>query len=94
MDYDFHACVRTNIAKSVGCRPPWDSLSPKFLNVCQNLSQFDKIESYEYLIMWNDQNKVINVTGCLIPCQYKEFQVIGEPRKASGSIYGYPMKKG
>ena len=86
--------MRTSIAKRAGCRTPWDELSPKSLEICQNLSQFIETELDEYDIMWADKNNVINKTGCLVPCQYLEFQVIGEPRIASDSIYGYPMKKG
>ena len=44
--------------------------------------------------MWADKTTIINETGCLVPCKYKEFKADGEPRIASNKIYGRPMRKG
>ena len=41
----------------------------------------------EYRFMWADKTTIINETGCLIPCKYKEFKADGEPRIASNKIY-------
>ena len=93
-DYDFQACIRTSIATKVGCRPLWDDWSPKSFNICQNISQINIVEMIEWFLMYSDQNQIISKTGCLVPCTYREFQIVGEPRIASNTIYGQQMKKG
>ena len=78
-EYDFHACVRTSIFDKVGCRPPWDTWSPKSLNVCKNIHQFVKIAEFENELLLGDQRTIINSTGCLVPCTYKKFEIVGNP---------------
>ena len=78
-EYDFHACVRTSIFDKVGCRPPWDTWSPKSLNVCKNIHQFVKIAEFENELLLGDQRTIINSTGCLVPCTYQKFEIIGNP---------------
>ena len=70
---------------------PW---SPKSFNVCQNMSQINKIEFFEWFYMWSAQKTIVNISECLVPCTYKEYQVVGEPRKAKNNIYGKPAITG
>ena len=91
-EYDFHACVRTSIYDKVGCRPPWDIWSPKSLDTCRNISQFIKIYQCEFELLFPDQKTIINKTGCLVPCTYKEFEIVGSP--TYGSSTGLENKTG
>ena len=36
-DYDFLQCVKTSQARTVGCRPPWDSWSPHTIPLCHSM---------------------------------------------------------
>ena len=50
------------------------------------MSQINKIEFFEWFYMWSAQKTIVNISGCLVPCTYKEYQVVGEPRKAKNDI--------
>ena len=70
-DYDFLQCVKTSQARSVGCRPPWDSWSPHTIPLCQTMEQLQHYEMLDTKYMILEKKLIVNQTGCLVPCKYK-----------------------
>ena len=70
-DYDFLKCVKTSQARSVGCRPPWDSWSPHTIPLCQTVEQLHQYELMDLIISSVEQKMIMNYTGCESPCKYK-----------------------
>ena len=69
--YDFLECVKTSLAKMVGCRPPWDSWSPHTIPLCQTVEQLHQYELMDLIISSVEQKMIMNYTGCESPCKYK-----------------------
>ena len=69
-----------SMAIEVGCRPPWDIVSPSSLPMC-NLEELGIYNDLEYHIWCSEKKTVINRTGCLTPCTFREYKVVGEPQK-------------
>ena len=70
-DYDLLGCLKTNQARRVGCRPPWDIWSPNTIPLCQTMDQLDKYEKLDVGFTYVRQKKIFNEFGCKIPCSYK-----------------------
>ena len=70
-DYNFLECVKTSQARSVGCRPPWDSWSPHTIPLCETLDQLQDYEWLDAYYMMFERKQIVNQSGCLIPCRYK-----------------------
>ena len=71
-DYDFLGCVKTNQAKMLGCRPPWDIWSPPTIPLCQTMDQlleYEKFDTGLFAIM--RKKKFLKTSGCKVPCNYK-----------------------
>ena len=43
-------------------------------------------------IMLSQKKKVIETTGCKIPCRYNEYKVVGEPQSGSTGKMGASEK--
>ena len=70
--YDFLECVKTSLAKMVGCRPPWDSWSPHTIPLCQTMEQLQHYEQFERkLFGMRNKSEFLIITRCLPPCNYK-----------------------
>ena len=74
--YDFLECVKTSLAKMVGCRPPWDSWSPHTIPLCQTMEQLDQHEKLDMTFFYTRQKKIVKDFGCRIPCTYKVCEVL------------------
>ena len=70
-EYNFLDCVKTSQAKRVGCRPFWDSWSPKDIPVCETVEQLQEHERLDWDLGVSSQKMLVNSTGCNIPCKYK-----------------------
>ena len=70
-DYDFLECVKTSQARMVGCRPPWDIWSPHSIPLCQSMDQLQQHEQQDQSYIQIEQQKIVNQTGCDIPCKFK-----------------------
>ena len=70
-DYDFLKCVKTSQARLVGCRPPWDIWSPPSIPLCQTMEQLQQHEQLDQSYIQIEQQKIVNQTGCNIPCKFK-----------------------
>ena len=71
------------MATKVGCRPPWDTWSPDTIPVCDTLDQLQQHETWDWELLSHEQKVIIEITGCLVPCIYKEYKEVGEVPKGS-----------
>ena len=67
-----------SISKAIGCKPPSDTWSPNYPKVCNTSENIEKHENLEKKIMGSERRIIINSTGCLMPCVYRDYQVIEE----------------
>jgi len=79
--YSFTGCVADFVAKKVGCRLEFDSISSRDIPVCTNVNQLLRLEE-EYLKTWDmRQSRLVKHTGCKPPCSYVEYKMASEPIK-------------
>ena len=79
-DYDFLHCLKTSLARRVGCRPPWDSWSPPTIPLCQTMKELQQHERLDWADVNLEQKMIVNNTGCQLPCHYREYKVAGDPQ--------------
>ena len=71
-EYNFFACIKTSLARKVGCRPFWDDSSPPDIPACTTLEQLAKHQEIDQDIYLRYEQKIIlSMTGCKVPCTYK-----------------------
>ena len=87
-DYVFLSCIKTHLAKKVGCKPPWDIWSPNTIPVCNSLEKLSMHEILDFTFLQYDKITLLNETGCLIPCKYKEFTQPQTRIASEGKIQG------
>ena len=75
-DYKFTTCVMESFAEKVGCRRPWDNWTRKDRAICTEREQFKQFDKEFELLMIAEVNKIERSTGCLKPCEYKEYKFI------------------
>ena len=57
----------------------WDTWSSISKPVCKTFEQLGRYEKVLNLVMDLTQLELVNYSGCLVPCTYKEFNIVGEP---------------
>jgi hypothetical protein len=77
--YSWRVCIKNSLSSTVGCRLPWDRWSDPARPVCSALSQFLRFEQLFLDISDQPTNAVVNKTGCLKPCRFKEYRVVEGP---------------
>ena len=75
------------IAKLAGCRPPWDSKSSSDIDVCSTFSDILRYIRHDLWIRNYEQELIIQKTGCLKPCNFKEYLSAGITRKLKNLNY-------
>ena len=87
--YSYNQCVKTNLAQKIGCKNPFDGLKD-ILNVPScNTEDLSAHWAANFDIYSANQQKLFNITGCEIPCNYIHYSVVGTPVKdeVKGSLY-------
>ena len=69
------------IAKVAGCRPPWNAKSSSDIEVCSTSSDIFKYINHEHRIRNYEQELIIQKTGCLRPCKFREYVSAGMTSK-------------
>ena len=77
-----------SFSKQAGCRPPWDDLSPISTPVCNNSRDWKKYQELEGLLFSVQQKIIMNRTGCLIPCKYREYHIEDVPQTVHVANHG------
>ena len=75
-DYRFTTCVMESLAAKVGCRRPWDKWTTKDRAICTEREQFKQFDKAFELVVTSEVNKIERSTGCLRPCEYKEYKFV------------------
>ena len=75
------------IAKVAGCRPPWNAKSSSDIEVCSTSSDIFKYINHEHRIRNYEQELIIQKTGCLKPCKFKEYLSSGIGSKLQNLTY-------
>ena len=75
-------------------RLPWDTWSSNSLPICNTKEDIVQIES-EFLHMADVvEAQLIQMTGCLLPCSYSEYKLIGNPVVIDQSMFGLQLSFG
>ena len=74
------------------CTLPWVGLESD-LPVCTAIDQFKAYETMYKKSAASEQKMVLNMTGCKLPCNYREFQAVGHPiqMKVNGMGFAYGL---
>ena len=78
-EYDFHSCVIGRMVEKIGCRPPWETSTS--VPICASTKEADVFGDRFLNLLMSELKIITNMTGCLIPCVYKEYEIVGEPFK-------------
>ena len=101
--YSFHQCVRSAVARIVGCR--WHLGENKSYSVsgehrslfeemddvssmpeCTTVEQMIQHQALNYELFTLEQKHLRNLTKCLVPCNFKRYQLSGSPVSLSSKI--------
>ena len=74
--YSFTVCIKEKLSKKLGCRLPWDKWSQQERAVCTSEDQFNQFESSYGELANADIDRIVQVTGCKEPCNFKEYKFV------------------
>ena len=79
--YNYNQCVRTNLAKQIGCTNPLDD-TKHALNYpnCNTTELMAHYTTNLDIFNVNKQN-LFNITRCEFPCHFHKYSVVGTPLK-------------
>ena len=68
------------ISEIAGCRFPFDNWAPASMPICDSINKYKYLNSViqKYLFK-SELRDVINGTGCIIPCIYREYKRARKP---------------
>ena len=78
LNYSLSDCIKMSISSDVGCKLPWNEFSLK-IHTCNTVEQFQRHENLYSYYAASEQKIIINMTGCKLPCSYREFKTVGDP---------------
>ena len=82
--YSLTKCVAEALSKKIGCKPEWESSGEESMKICTDVNQLIQYESAFREISKHDKDQILNRSGCLLPCQYKEYKIVDTPLDSSG----------
>ena len=72
-------------------RLPWDTWSSPSWPVCTTMEQLTYHEM-QYLHLGNfRESDLIKITGCSIPCKFREFKIVGTPKEVDHTNIGLQL---
>ena len=74
--YSFTVCIKEKLSEKLGCRLPWDKWSQQKRAVCTTEDQFNQFESSYGELANADIDRIVQVTGCKEPCNFKEYKFV------------------
>ena len=74
--YSFTVCIKEKLSEKLGCRLPWDKWSQQERVVCTSEEQFNRFESSYGELANADADRIIQITGCKEPCNFKEYKFV------------------
>ena len=79
-NYSLKICIKKAVINYVGCRLPWAEVDQNIAN-CTTFEQFLKHEKFYQEIAMKEQKAVLDMTGCKVPCKYRDFKEVDTPIK-------------
>ena len=91
-NYSLTLCIKKSIMSKIGCKLLLGGLESE-LPEYTVIDQFKAYEKLYNFIAASEQKEVQNMTGCMPPCNYREFQEVGNTieMKFSGSGFGFGL---
>ena len=86
-DYDFLSCVTRSVVDKGGCRYPWDNNNSS-APVCTTIEKILETERLFFNISKLERKDVVNMTGCKVPCTYREYTVLNDLMKGLTEGFG------
>ena len=88
--YSYNHCVRTSLAKRIGCKYPFYD-SSHILNApsCNTTEELVAHWTANFDIFSANQQQIFNITGCELPCNYYQYSVVGTPHKYEVKGHSY-----
>jgi hypothetical protein len=87
--YSFKSCVRNSVSRQIGCRLPWDKWTdPTSLPKCSKVDQMNMINRMLYSFLYISKEAFFTKTGCIFPCQFIQYEVVGQPTMLDQSQQG------
>ena len=89
-NYSYSQCVKTSLAKRIGCKNPFDG-SQLLFNVpnCNTTEEMLAHWTANFDIYGANEQKLLNITRCELPCHYDHYSVVGTPIKSEMEGHSY-----
>ena len=80
-EYSFSACLKMAVIRKIGCKLPWapSKRDETPIKNCTTMNQLNKHDTLYTEIATSEQRDVLNITGCKLPCSYREIKPVGTP---------------
>ena len=75
--YSFNKCVKNSLSKIIDCRVKYDSSTAVDVPACSTVEQVFQFGSLWANISTSEKREIEALTGCLGPCFYRSYEVIG-----------------
>ena len=74
-----------SLSVKLNCRTPWDSWASSSVPMCKTLEKCLECDSMKRdKMIFLEQKSIINYTGCLIPCKYREYKDVDGAKTLPG----------
>jgi hypothetical protein len=71
--YNFTVCVKAGLARTIGCRLPWDPVPGPSVATCSSKYQLALYERFYFGLGYATSDiELFSMTGCRLPCKYAE----------------------
>ena len=91
--YSFGECLQLFLETKVNCRLPWNEqrYGKGSMKTCNTWNEFRSFEVVYEEFKLSELNHIVNMTGCLTPCRYREIKEVGTPTETfqNGSDWVY-----
>ena len=80
-----------SVAELAGCRFIFDNFASKALPLCSSKTFKKYWGIFKTLLLDSEQKTIINRTGCLVPCTYREYKYVQNPLTDPSYFNGYGL---
>ena len=78
--YNFNKCVSNNLATQIGCMFPWAAEhTNKEFQICNTTEKVKTYWEFYNTMYLATQQSLEDLTGCLVPCRYNRYSLVGKP---------------
>ena len=91
VNYNFMTCVNKMLEAKVGCQYPWNQKNSNNLPHCRDMEMILELEKDFFDLGKLERKDVIEKTGCLIPCRYREYKILNDMMKGLTTGFGIGM---